>query len=161
MKLVWIGLIIVVLVAGAFLIVPKFNNSKSVCPSKLGINYQVDAHLSPPLQDDEVFLVIINPDTKSYRAEIFIDGKKETNQKLKPKTNSIKSEIISDWYQKGFSKQNKESQIFNIDIKIKSCESQINTISPLVYTVNPKPSVKHATRFPIKITKTRSQHVKD
>ncbi len=161
MKAIWIGLIIVILIAGAAYTIPKFINPKLDCPSKLGVNYEVDARLSPPLTDDDVYLIILNPETKPYRAQIFIEGQEETSIKLKPKTTSFQSNSITEWYRQGYSEQSQVSKVFNIDILIKGCESQISSISPKIPTANPQPSIKHSTRFPIKVTKTRSQHVKD
>jgi len=151
------------------------------CPQMLAVYYFMDTKKTTSLKDDDVFIVILNTQNKSYNAEVFVDGISQGKTIItKNSTTTLNSELITEWWRQGIKEPQTTTQeredsteeeihnqkIFYIDILIEGCNKSISALTPTLPAVESKSLTGGtlggaASRYSIDISKTQSQYMPD
>ena len=98
------------------------------CPTSLGIYYIVDRKDTETFTDDDIFVAIRNPDTKTYTAKLFLNGKLEGETALVANASTrILSPTITAWWRAG---SEKDSNSFSVELSIPGCSKTLSELMP-------------------------------
>jgi len=98
------------------------------CPTSLGIYYIVDRKDTETFADDDIFVAIRNPDTKTYTAKLFLNGKSEGQTALVANASTrILSPTITEWWRAG---SEKDSNSFSVELSIPGCSKTLSELMP-------------------------------